>query len=64
MKRPSFDRQRYASQENGKVSKPDWEKSALGDLGLSSIEQALWNTPEKFRSNRFIPRKTSREWNT
>ncbi|UOG32412.1 methylmalonyl-CoA mutase [Leptospira noguchii] len=47
MKRPSFDRQRYASQENGKVSKPDWEKSALGDLGLSSIEQALWNTPEK-----------------
>ncbi|UOG50597.1 methylmalonyl-CoA mutase [Leptospira noguchii] len=47
MKRPSFDRQRYASQENGKVSKSDWEKSALGDLGLSSIEQALWLTPEK-----------------
>lgn len=47
MKRPSFDSKRYAPQGNGKVSKSDWEKSALGDLGLSSIEQTLWRTPEK-----------------
>ncbi|EMN44493.1 methylmalonyl-CoA mutase [Leptospira weilii] len=47
MKRPNFDRQRYTPQGNGKVSKFDWEKAALGDLGLNSMEQILWNTPEK-----------------
>lgn len=47
MKRPSFDSKRYAPQGNGKVSKSDWEKSALGDLGFSSMDQTLWLTPEK-----------------
>lgn len=47
MKRPSFDSKRYAPQGNGKISKSDWEKAALGDLGLGSIEEALWRTPEK-----------------
>ncbi|WP_061280896.1 methylmalonyl-CoA mutase [Leptospira interrogans] len=47
MKRPSFDPKRYTSHRNGTVSKSDWEKSALGDLGFSSMEQTLWLTPEK-----------------
>ncbi|EMY28012.1 methylmalonyl-CoA mutase [Leptospira interrogans serovar Australis str. 200703203] len=47
MKRPSFDPKRYTSHKNGTVSKSDWEKSALGDLGFSSMEQTLWLTPEK-----------------
>ncbi|PKA04107.1 methylmalonyl-CoA mutase [Leptospira ellisii] len=47
MKRPSFDSKHYAPQGNGKVSKSDWEKSALGDLGFSSMDQTLWLTPEK-----------------
>lgn len=44
MKRPSFNLKRYTSQ---KISKSDWEKSALGDLGFGSIEQTFWLTPEK-----------------
>ncbi|UML74447.1 methylmalonyl-CoA mutase [Leptospira interrogans] len=44
MKRPSFNLKRYTSQE---ISKSDWEKSALGDLGFGSIEQTFWLTPEK-----------------
>ncbi|WP_061217444.1 methylmalonyl-CoA mutase [Leptospira interrogans] len=47
MKRPSFDPKRYTSHRNGTVSKSDWEKSALSDLGFSSMEQTLWLTPEK-----------------
>ncbi|QOI44817.1 methylmalonyl-CoA mutase [Leptospira interrogans serovar Canicola] len=47
MKRPSFDPKHYTSHRNGTVSKSDWEKSALGDLGFSSMEQTLWLTPEK-----------------
>ncbi|AXR62665.1 methylmalonyl-CoA mutase [Leptospira mayottensis] len=47
MKRPNFDPKRYASHGSGNVSKSDWEKAALGDLGLNSMEQILWNTPEK-----------------
>ncbi|ASV10376.1 methylmalonyl-CoA mutase [Leptospira interrogans serovar Canicola] len=47
MKRPSFDPKRYTSHRNGTVSKSDWEKSALSDLGFSSMEQTLWLTPVK-----------------